>query len=216
MITLQCPQPIAIGSTLSFATGTATLQAPSGTQVVLDGGGSTQILNITGRHAHAGRPHLPAWWRYLQQWRPAGRQPGRRRISNNGGTLTVTNSTFSENSAPDPGGDGGAIYNAGTLLLTNSTFSGNSAGSGGGAILNSDSMTVSTSTFTDNSAALQGGAIYNNSDTLTVTDSTFISNSATTLQGGAIFSSGALRRPTALSPPTAHHTEVPSSTSAVR
>jgi CSLREA domain-containing protein len=43
----------------------------------------------------------------------------------NSGTLTVTNSTFSGNSAP--GGGGGIANNGGTLTVTNSTFSGNSA-----------------------------------------------------------------------------------------
>ncbi|MDW8392512.1 MAG: hypothetical protein RMK84_20585, partial [Oscillochloridaceae bacterium] len=48
----------------------------------------------------------------------------------NKGTLTVTNSTFSGNSAA---GLGGGIYNdGGTLTVTNSTFSGNSASAGGG------------------------------------------------------------------------------------
>ena len=53
----------------------------------------------------------------------------------NAGTLTVTNSTFSGNSAP--GGDGGGIFNNGTVTVTNSTFSGNSAYGVGGAIITS-------------------------------------------------------------------------------
>ena len=126
----------------------------------------------------------------------------------NVGLLTVTNSTFSGNSAtiggvPGPGeiGTGGAIYNSGTLTVTNSTFSGNSApgGSGlagGGAIANADrsggpgTLTVTNSTFSGNSGGL-GGAIANGDGngsvggTLTVTNSTFSSNSG--LAGGAIY-----------------------------
>jgi hypothetical protein len=45
----------------------------------------------------------------------------------NEGTLTVTNSTVSGNSA---GGDGGGIRNDGGPTLINSTVSGNSAGVG--------------------------------------------------------------------------------------
>ena len=47
-------------------------------------------------------------------------------IYNNGGTLAVSNSTFSGNS----GHHGGGIDNEGTLTVTNSTFSGNIGGGG--------------------------------------------------------------------------------------
>jgi len=61
-------------------------------------------------------------------------------------TLTVTNSTFSGNSAGVADyGWGGAIYNDGysgsaTLMVNNSTFSGNSAGYHGGGIYNGSGM----------------------------------------------------------------------------
>jgi hypothetical protein len=62
----------------------------------------------------------------------------------NDGILTVTNSTFSGNTASNSccGGSGGGIENfAGNLLVTNSTFSENSAGEGGG-IINDESGTA--------------------------------------------------------------------------
>jgi uncharacterized repeat protein (TIGR01451 family) len=49
----------------------------------------------------------------------------------NGGTLTLTNSTFAGNHAA---GWGGGLDNLGDVLITNSTFSGNSAPDGGGGI----------------------------------------------------------------------------------
>src|SRR5262249_31349280 len=57
-------------------------------------------------------------------------------IVNDNGTLTITNSTLSGNSAT---GDGGGIWNVahGTLTLTNCTLSGNSSGGDGGGIFNS-------------------------------------------------------------------------------
>ncbi len=57
-------------------------------------------------------------------------------INNASNVLSVTNSTFSNNTTS--GGFGGAIYNNGTAVtVTNSTFSGNSAPGGfGGALLN--------------------------------------------------------------------------------
>jgi predicted outer membrane repeat protein len=86
---------------------------------------------------------------------------------NNSGTLTVTNSTFSNNSAPGPPGVyGGAIYSTLSLTVTNSTFSGNSAGGLGGAI-NSNAATITNSTFSGNSASVGdsvvGGATVSNS-----------------------------------------------------
>ena len=120
----------------------------------------------------------------------------------NVGTLTVTNCTFSDNSAKTAGG---AISNgitaledgtfvAGTLTVNNSTFSGNSAagpgGSGGGAIDNDGgTLTVTGSTFSGNSAVF-GGAISNDRvtssilGTATVINSAFCGNSAS--GGGAI------------------------------
>ena len=51
-------------------------------------------------------------------------------IYNNGGMVTLTNSTITGNVAPN---SGGGIYNVGgTMTLTNSTLSGNSASKGGG------------------------------------------------------------------------------------
>jgi len=92
-------------------------------------------------------------------------------ISSNG-TLTLTNSTFSGNSATC--GNGGGIYNNGTLTLTNSTFSGNSATGGSG--YDGDGSD-------GNGGGGSGGGIYNGG-TLTVTNSTFSGNSATGGAGG--------------------------------
>lgn len=132
----------------------------------------------------------------------------------NNGVLTVTNSTFSGNSAT---GGGGGIYNLeGTLTVTNSTFSGNSAASGGGisneqilvggmsvstfsgnspvgegGIFSAGTATIANSTFSGNSATNNGGGIYNFGDTVTITNSTFSGNSATN-GGGAIFNPSAV------------------------
>jgi hypothetical protein len=51
-------------------------------------------------------------------------------IYNRGGTLTVSNSTLSGNSAGDEGG--GILLSSGTVTVSNSTLSGNSASFGGG------------------------------------------------------------------------------------
>ncbi len=105
--------------------------------------------------------------------------------------LTVSNSMFSGNSATT---DGGGIYiqkkNFGSGTVTNSTFSGNSAphGGGGGIYDSGGELTVSNSTFSGNSAA-DGGGIFSGGDELTVSNSTFSGNSAPT--GGGLYTHGA-------------------------
>jgi hypothetical protein len=118
-------------------------------------------------------------------------------IYNNQGTLTVTNSTFSGNSAFAYlyEGGGGIYNNQGTLTVTYSTFSGNNSGRGGGIYNNEGTLTVTYSTFSGNNAEYgRGGGIYNDEGTLTVTYSTFSGNNAG--RGGGIdnfaYSSGTL------------------------
>jgi hypothetical protein len=96
--------------------------------------------------------------------------PGGGAIFNSGTlTLTVTNSTFTDNSANV--GSGGAILNDGNaLIVTNCTFSGNNAsydaglGGNGGAIASNNpvgAVNVTNCTFSGNSAnGGNGGAIY--------------------------------------------------------
>jgi hypothetical protein len=102
------------------------------------------------------------------------------------GTLALTNSTLSANSATY-----GAIYNdSGTLTLTNCTIQSNSAaGAGGGLFNNSGRLTLTGSTVSSNSANFgQGGGIYSANGLLTVTDSVLSANSSRQ-SGGGIFSS---------------------------
>lgn len=107
-----------------------------------------------------------------------------------GGTLTVTNSTFSNNTATNFGG--GIFNNGDTLTVTNSVFSGNRAGSGGGIAGINGALNVTDSTFSgNNTSAGDGGGIFNNSNTLTVTNSTLSGNNAVG-GGGGIYNSGNL------------------------
>jgi hypothetical protein len=103
-------------------------------------------------------------------------------------TLTVSDSTLSDNSADD----GGAIYNAGTLTVSTNNVSGNYVGAGsGGGIYNMSTLTVSDSTLSGNSARDSAGGIYNGG-TLTVSNSTLSGNSATgpSSYGGGIYNAG--------------------------
>ncbi len=103
------------------------------------------------------------------------------------GTAIITGTTFSGNSASI----GGAIFTSGTAIITGSTFSGNSAHNCGGAIASTSValLTVDNSTFADNfsfSGAAEGGAICS-FHTTTITNSTFSGNSSENSQGGAIY-----------------------------
>jgi CSLREA domain-containing protein len=100
-------------------------------------------------------------------------------------TLTVTNSVVRGNSADH----GGGIESSGTLTVAKSTFSGNSTPGLGGGIDSSGTLTVTNSTFSGNSAFDGGGIAHSGSSTVAkVTNSTFSGNSAE-LFGGGIFSS---------------------------
>ena len=105
-------------------------------------------------------------------------------LVDSGGTLTVGDSTVSDNSAFI----GGGVFNIGTLTVNNSILSGNIAADNGGAILvdPDGAATVSNSTLSANSAGYDGGAIHNAVlGALTVSDSTLSGNSAG-FDGGAI------------------------------
>ncbi len=105
-------------------------------------------------------------------------------IFNNAGTLTLTNSTVSNNYASEFGG-GGIGNTNGTLTLTGSTVSGNSAeGFGGGIAIQSGTLTLINSTVNGNSAQ-GGGGIVNSEGTATLTNSTVSGN--TSELGGGIF-----------------------------
>lgn len=104
----------------------------------------------------------------------------------NSGSLTVTNTTFTENSVANTSGHwGGAIYSVGPVVLDGCTFRGNNAYNGGAIAINTGgALNVANTTFSNNNSAVSsGGAIYSVA-AVTVTDSVFDGNSASS--GGAI------------------------------
>jgi Chlamydia polymorphic membrane protein (Chlamydia_PMP) repeat len=120
------------------------------------------------------------------------------------GSLTVTNSSFTNNKASM----GGAIRILGSnLTVIGSTFTGNKAidptlGNGGAIIIDgargdNGKIIVRNSRFANNSATSYGGALFNNiynNNTTAITDSLFSSNAvgggSGNAQGGAIWSNG--------------------------
>lgn len=122
-------------------------------------------------------------------------------INNTGtGNLTVDDSVFSGNTSNSVfSGNGGAIRNDGTATITNSTFSSNTAASGG-AVTNFGILSVSGSTFTNNNAFRNndfgGGAIWSERNTTeltaTITNCVFTANAApgNGAGGGAVRNGG--------------------------
>ena len=108
----------------------------------------------------------------------AGRQGGGAIL--NEGTVDATGLVFARNAATH----GGAIDNLGTATITDSTFSDNSALVAGGAIITEGTLTIDSSTFVRNTAATYGGAI-DASEVVTIVNSTFGANTAGS-RGGAI------------------------------
>ena len=105
-------------------------------------------------------------------------------------SLTLTDSTLSNNSASY--GGGGIFAITGGITLTNSVLSGNTtAGKGGGVLstFRTGSVTLINSTLSGNSA-LSGGGIYSGASIVMLTNSTLSANSALNGKGGAIYSSG--------------------------
>lgn len=124
------------------------------------------------------------------------------------GSVTLTNSTISENSAVYGGGvynqlgnltaidslisgneasnSGGAIFNKVDLIVQNSTVIGNTAALNGGGIFNQASAWVINSTFSGNISDEFGGGLYNQFE-MSVINSTFSGNSAFANRGGGLY-----------------------------
>ena len=114
-------------------------------------------------------------------------------IYNNYGTMTITDSAVSGNTA----NYGGGIYNYSTLTITGSAVSGNTASESGGGIYNGGSLTMTNcivsenTVYRSNSSWTYGGGIYNYG-TLTITNSTITGNTAYTSLGlgGGVYCNG--------------------------
>ena len=107
----------------------------------------------------------------------------------NSGTLTIKNSTISANTAAFT--DAGGIANSGTLTLTNSTVSNNTAGEAGGGIESRGTLIVTGTTISGNTSTWDGGGIYSvRGSSLTITNSTISGNRTgpeSSRRGGGIY-----------------------------
>jgi predicted outer membrane repeat protein len=156
-------------------------------------GGSLTLQNLTVRHGgchgacptepHAGGAIYNAGTLTISNSVLTANTAGRGGAIENTNTLAVTNSTLSDNDAT---GSGGAINSyTGVMTVTGSTFSGNDSSWGGAINSASDAAwTVTNTELSGNTALTDGGAINNGHAALSITDSLLSGNSAGELGGG--------------------------------
>jgi hypothetical protein len=177
---------ITVSSTLPRVTDPLlTINGPASPGITIDGGGAVQVMQVASGATLK-----------LKNLAIAHGFAADGGAILNDGTVTVTNSIFSGNSASR--NDGGCIFNnAATLTVTNSTFSRNSAIANGGGISNFvGTLTVTNSTFSGNTGEFGGGILNYTLEpglgTASVSNSTFSGNSTSDADGGGIYNAGTL------------------------
>jgi predicted outer membrane repeat protein len=166
-ITFSVSGMITLGSTLPAISDDLTIDA-SGYSVTISGDNLYRVMHInTG---------ISVTLIYLSIYGGLASGSTGGGVENNGGTLTVTNCSFTGNNARW----GGAISTqSGTLTVTGSGIAFNNAtASGGGIYVATSTATVSGSTI-DSNTSLDGGGIMSFYATVTVSGSGFSSNSVT-------------------------------------
>ncbi len=159
--------PTAGGGTITISHDVTLDASASTAPITFDGNGDTQIF-VVNNGVNFGIKGLS-----LSNGTLTGNGGA---VQNNGGTVTILDSTFSNNTAnwtnsnQFHSGKGGALFNVGSMTVSNSTFVGNHGGNFGGAI--------------------QNGETANNTGQLTVTNSTFTGNTAFNNYGRAVFELG--------------------------
>jgi hypothetical protein len=175
-----------VGSTITLTSGelviekNLTINGPGANQLTVSGNNLTRVFNIVGNF------NVTLSGLTIANGQADDFGGG---ILNDRGTVNVTNSALSGNSAAI---SGGGIATTGTMNVTGSTLSGNSATFFGGGIHNLlGTVNVTNSTLSGNSGTSFGGGIQSDAGTVNVTNSTLSGNSATSF-GGGISNSGAL------------------------
>lgn len=181
---------IGTGGPLSFTNKAAVVEARHlSTPVILDGGSSFRVFNIldgadvslrglafeNGSAAGGGGAirNLAQLEVLLCVIRNCSASNGGGLINESSGTLTMIDTTISQNTA----GAGGGLTNAGTATLRRCTISDNTAGSSGG-VEDINSSTLINCTIANNTATDGGGGGLSALGTLTLTNCTVSGNSS--------------------------------------
>ena len=182
------PKVITLGGTQLAISTDVSIIGPAAVFLAIDGNNTSRVFEIT-----SGTVLLDGL--SIQNGNAASENGGG--IKNDGGTVSIANSTVTGNSAHS----GGGLYNGdgAKLTLTSSIVASNHAQDSGGAITNRGSgaaVTVIDSTVADNTVSGPGGAVYNDAygtgGGLTIRNSTISGNSAsgTGGRGGAVVNYG--------------------------
>ncbi|MEP7288707.1 MAG: choice-of-anchor Q domain-containing protein [Chloroflexota bacterium] len=174
-------------------------QAPSGAGVINNIGGTVVIEHCSFDNNKAGSNQNDS--RFDRAMGGSGAV-----LYNDHGNMTISDSSFHQNTAH---GDGGVIYNDhGTITITHTEFDSNVAnnqvsvqnnqasnsflvGRGGAIFSDGGEVTITRSTFDYNTAVYLGGAIYlTGMGKFTLANTSFVYNTATG-GGGAIYNEGA-------------------------
>ncbi|HEX9370628.1 MAG TPA: choice-of-anchor Q domain-containing protein [Roseiflexaceae bacterium] len=178
-IQVSCSGTIPISSTLTISQN-LTLDG-SGQTVTLDGGNSVGVLLVNSGVSFT----LNALTIAHGLGSGLGAGGG---LANNGGTVNISNSTFSDNAA---GAGGGLANNGGTVNINNSTFSDNAAGAGGGLANNGGTVNINNSTFANNLGDISAGGLFSRGGTVNINNSTFANNRVVTPgPGSGLFNAG--------------------------
>jgi predicted outer membrane repeat protein len=174
-ITLASPIPIEKNLTISGA----------GHDIVISGNNTTRLFNISYG--------TTTTLEYLTLKNGAFLDDHGGAIYDNGSFLTISHVTFDNNRVTGSSTKGGAIYHGsnGALTISDSTFSNNSAENYGGAILTNANTTVTDSTFSGNSSGGGGALMIAAAVTVTLErvtmNNNLAGNSGSMGVGGAIY-----------------------------
>jgi hypothetical protein len=188
------------GSTHAFASGQdggyGPTALPSITSTITIAGNGSTIRRDPGASSFRLLAISPTGELTLQDTTVTGGDAGDGRggaIYNYAGTLTLTGSTISGNTAngSQSGYGGGIAVYQSSLGVSDSTVSGNVARGGGGAVATylSPNVAIRSSTLSGNRAANYGGAVDNYRSALVLFNSTISGNTAA--HGGGISNEGA-------------------------
>ncbi len=161
------PATLTLSSPLNLTQTTMNLAGPGANLLTISGGGTTQLFTVSAQNANISAMTLAS-----------GKAANGGAILHATGQLNINNVKFSGNQATQ---NGGAIddKSSSTLTIANSTLTNNTAGgSGGGLAVQATSLNLLDSTLTGNSAASGGGLSTTGNGFILVSSSTITGNSA--------------------------------------
>ena len=187
----RTPQTITLTSTLTLtgSAGPITVVGPGAGLLTVSGGNAVRVFGIG-----------PAVTAVVSGLTIVGGSATNGAGFANRGTVTLSNSSITDNTSSGNDGEGGGIFNDGVMTISGCTIANNMVSGNhglGGGVFNDGQMTLANSTVDHNSTTGSdglGGGIFNES-TLLVSHSTISFNKAAGGKGGGIFNGATLTIP---------------------